>query len=152
MPGPVLDHEGKGGDLADPPQPQDVPASVLRQGFAYGVVGGLQLAVDWICFVALTAAGLPTVSANMSGRVFGALLGFWLNGVLTFRSPGGGRLGWVRFGRFMLSWTAMSVLSTLAVYAIHQGIGLRWAWLLKPAVDVVLAGFGFLASRYWIYR
>lgn len=129
-----------------------VRPALVRQGFAYGLVGGLQLAVDWGCFVALTALGLPTVAANMSGRVFGALLGFWLNGIVTFRSPEGGRLGWVRFGRFLSSWTLMSVLSTLAVYAIDRGIGLHWAWLLKPAVDVVLAGFGFLASRYWIYR
>lgn len=127
-------------------------APLIRQGVAYGLVGALQLVVDWGCFVALTAVGLSTVGANMSGRVFGALLGFWLNGVLTFRSAEGGRLGWVRFGRFMLSWTLMSLLSTLAVYAIDRGIGLHWAWLLKPGVDVVLAGFGFLASRYWIYR
>lgn len=125
---------------------------MVRQGIAYGAVGGLQLLLDWGCFVALTALGLSTIGANMAGRVLGALLGFWLNGVVTFRGAGGGRLGWARFGRFMLSWTLMSVLSTLAVHGIDQGIGLHWAWLLKPAVDVALAGLGFLASRYWIYR
>lgn len=123
-----------------------------RQGASYGLVGALQLLLDWACFVALSAAGLGTVAANMAGRAGGALLGFWLNGAITFRTRDGGRLGWGRFGRFLLSWTAMSVLSTVAVRLIDLRAGIEWAWLLKPAVDVLLAGFGFAASRYWIYR
>lgn len=127
-------------------------SSLLRQGTGYGLVGGLQLLVDWAAFVALTAAGLATVPANLTGRVAGAVLGFWLNGMVTFRAAEGGRLGWARFGRFLVSWGVMSVFSTLAVQAIDSRAGLQWAWMLKPGVDIVLAALGFFASRYWIYR
>lgn len=125
---------------------------LVRQGLSYGLVGGLQLLLDWLGFVALTLAGVATVPANVAGRVLGAMLGFWLNGVLTFRVAGQGRLGWRRFLRFAASWSVMTLLSTLAVRAIDNGAGLQWAWLLKPAVDAVLAGLGFIVSRYWIYR
>ena len=38
------------------------------------------------------------------------------------------------------------------VLSIERLAGLHAAWLLKPAIDVVLAGLGFLVSKYWIYR
>lgn len=126
--------------------------SLLRQGAGYGVVGVLQLLLDWMCFVGLTALGAAVVPANIGGRVAGALLGFALNGLVTFRGEEGARLGWARFGRFMTSWLVMSVLSTVGVHLVDARAGLQWAWILKPAIDIVLAGAGFVASRYWIYR
>lgn len=126
--------------------------ALLRQGAAYGAVGAVQLLLDSAMFVGLTALGLQTVPANLAGRVAGALLGFWLNGVLTFRDAAGSRLGWRRLHRFLASWGVMSVLSTIAVAWIDRGAGLHWAWLAKPAVDAVLALLGFLVSRHWIYR
>ncbi|GAB6195007.1 GtrA family protein [Lysobacter xanthus] len=126
--------------------------SLLRQGASYGLVGALQLLLDWLGFVALTSLGVATVPSNIAGRILGAALGFWLNGVLTFRQAGEGRLGWRRFLRFLASWSTMTLLSTLAVHAIDAGAGLQWAWMLKPAVDAALAALGFIVSRYWIYR
>ena len=61
---------------------------LLRQGSLFGVVGGLQLAAEWACFVATTALGLAVVPANLFGRVAAAGLGFWLNGRYTFVAPG----------------------------------------------------------------
>ncbi|MFZ5661287.1 MAG: GtrA family protein [Pseudomonadota bacterium] len=126
--------------------------TLLRQGAGYGAVGALQLLLDWGLFVAFSAFGANTIVANMVGRVAGALVGFWLNGVVTFRSKSGSRLGWTRLARFLLSWAAMSVLSTAAVALLDQRAGLHWAWLAKPAVDAMLAFLGFVVSRYWIYR
>ncbi|HZH44650.1 MAG TPA: GtrA family protein [Lysobacter sp.] len=126
--------------------------TLLRQGAGYGAVGAIQLLLDWVVFVGLSALGVNTISANLIGRVGGALLGFWLNGVITFRGQGGRRLGWTRFSRFLLSWTVMSLLSTLAVVLLDRNAGLQWAWLAKPAVDALLALCGFVISRYWIYR
>lgn len=125
---------------------------LTRQVVSYGVIGGLQIGVDWLCFVGLSALGLGAGSANICGRVCGALLGYTLNGVVTFRGPEGGKLGWTRFGRFAMSWAVMTCLSTLAIRYIVGAFGLHWAWLLKPAIDVVLAALGFLASRQWIYK
>jgi putative flippase GtrA len=129
-----------------------VQSNLLRQGLGYGAVGLLQLLVDWLCFVGLTMLGLDVVPANLAGRVVGAVLGFWLNGVLTFRDDAGGRLGWRRLRRFAISWAVMSLLSTAGVYFVDHVVGLRWAWLAKPVLDASLAGLGFVVSRYWIYR
>lgn len=126
---------------------------LIRQMAGYGAVGGAQLLVDWLAFVVLSHFGCPVVVANVLGRIFGAGIGFYLNGALTFRS-GDGRavLGWRRLGRFLLSWLVMTGLSTVGVEWANTQFGLGWAWLLKPAIDLLLAAIGFLTSRYWIYR
>ncbi|WP_339828887.1 GtrA family protein [uncultured Arenimonas sp.] len=126
---------------------------MIRQVVGFGLVGGLQLLLDWACFVALTALGVAVLPANLVGRVAGASLGFWANGRFTFAKPGEPpRLGRRRLLRYVLFWLAMSVLSTLAVMGLDQLHGLHAAWLGKPLVDAVLAALGFLAAKYWIYR
>ncbi len=125
--------------------------SLLRQGRHYLAIGLLQYAVDWGVMVALSHFGLPVEVANVAGRVSGAMLGFWLNGRITFAhddSP----LGRRQLQRFVLLWLCTTALSTWAVGAVENAAGLRWAWLAKPAVEAMLAGVGFLASRHWVYR
>lgn len=126
--------------------------SAVRQLFAYGLVGGLQLLLDWTCFVALTAAGVAVVPANVAGRVAGACLGFWLNGRFTFARAGQPVLARRNALRFLAFWVVTTAASTFAMQAIDAREGLQVAWLLKPLVEAALAALGFLASRYWIYR
>ncbi len=125
---------------------------MLRQLVGFGLVGGVQLLLDWACFVLLTAAGVPVVPANLAGRVAGASVGFWLNGRYTFASRDQPRLGQRALVRFVLFWLAMTAASTWAVQALDAQQGLHAAWLGKPLVDGVLAALGFVASKYWIYR
>ncbi|HDS1039169.1 TPA: GtrA family protein [Stenotrophomonas maltophilia] len=127
--------------------------SLLRQGSAYIVIGLLQLLLDWLVFVAATAAGLPVVPGNIAGRVAGMLLGFWLNGRITFAdAQGRQRLGWRRFARFLPLWLLLTAASTLLVAAADQALGLQYAWLAKPLVEGALAGVSFLLMRYVVYR
>jgi putative flippase GtrA len=126
--------------------------TALRQLVSYGLVGGLQLLLDWACFVALTAAGVAVVPANLAGRVAGASLGFWLNGRYTFARGGKPMLSRRHALRFVAFWLATTAASTLAIQAIDAREGLQAAWLLKPLVEALLAALGFLAARYWIYR
>lgn len=126
--------------------------TALRQLVSYGTVGGLQLVLDWACFVALTAAGVAVVPANLAGRIAGASIGFWLNGRYTFARGGEPQLARRHALRFIAFWLATTAASTLAVQAIDAREGLQAAWLLKPLVEAVLAVLGFLASRHWIYR
>lgn len=125
--------------------------TLLRQGSQFVVIGLLQLLIDWSVFVAATAAGMPTIPANVLGRVCGALLGFWLNGRITFASDGA-RLGWQRFGRFMAMWIVLTLLSTWLVALCADALGLRLAWLAKPVVEGVLAVVSFFVGRHVVYR
>ena len=126
--------------------------SLSRQGRWYVIVGLAQLLLDWATFVGLTALGVPAAPGNLAGRVAGALLGFWLNGRITFAQDGEARLGRVRLLRFALAWLVLTLVSTWLVAFIAGRAGLGQAWLAKPVVDAGLAAVGFLVSRHWVYR
>ncbi|WP_019338860.1 GtrA family protein [Stenotrophomonas geniculata] len=127
--------------------------SLLRQGSAYLIIGVLQLLLDWAVFVLVTAAGLPVVQGNLAGRVAGMLLGFWLNGRITFATADGEqRLGWRRFARFLPLWLLLTTASTLLVSSADHALGLQCAWLAKPLVEGGLAVISFLLLRHVVYR
>ncbi|PTA71366.1 MULTISPECIES: GtrA family protein [unclassified Stenotrophomonas] len=127
--------------------------SLFRQGRSYLVVGLAQLLLDWLLFVACTAAGMAVVPANVAGRVGGMLLGFWLNGRYTFvDGQGRQRLGWRRFARFLPLWLLLTAASSLLVAAADHALGLQYAWLAKPLVEGGLACVSFLLMRYVVYR
>ncbi|MBO1747339.1 MULTISPECIES: GtrA family protein [Stenotrophomonas] len=126
--------------------------SLLRQGRSYLIVGLLQLLLDWAVFVLATAAGMPTAPGNICGRVAGMLLGFWLNGRITFADTNGQRLGWRRFARFLPLWLLLTMASTLLVAAADHALGLRYAWLSKPLVEGGLAALSFVLMRWVVYR
>ena len=123
----------------------------VRQGGSYIVIGLLQLLVDWAVFVTLSALGLAVAPANVIGRVSGAVLGFWLNGRFTFAGEDT-TVGRRQFGRFLLMWLATTAVSTWSLTHIDDAVGLQWAWLAKPAIDVALSTAGFMLSRHWVYR
>lgn len=125
--------------------------SLRRQGSRYLVVGGIQWLLDWGVMVALSHFGLRIGVANIAGRVSGALLGFWLNGKITFTGDEH-VVGRRQLLRFITVWLVMTLLSTVAIESIDDLLGRKWAWLAKPAVEAVLGLLGFLASRHWVYR
>lgn len=126
--------------------------SLFRQGGQYLVIGLLQLLLDWLAFVAVTAAGIPVAPGNLIGRLSGAALGFWLNGRFTFAQGGEQRHGWRRFGRFALSWLLMAAISTWLVALAATALGLQMAWLAKPVVEAGLAAVNFFLLRHVVYR
>jgi putative flippase GtrA len=125
--------------------------SLLRQGSHYIAIGLLQYVVDWGVMVSLSHYGLSVEVANVAGRVSGAMLGFWLNGRITFAGESNA-LGRRQLQRFVLLWLMTTTLSTLAVGAVENAAGLGWAWVAKPAVELVLAAISFGVSRHWVYR
>ena len=125
--------------------------SLRRQGSSYLVIGGVQWLLDWGVMVALSHLGLRIGVANITGRICGAVLGFWANGRITF-SGDAHATGRRQFIRFVVTWVAMTVLSTVAIEAIDDILGRKWAWLAKPLVEAGLGVLGFLVSRHWIYR
>ena len=125
--------------------------SLSRQGRDDLAIGVLQWLIDWGVVVGLTHLGVPVAPANVLGRITGALLGFWLNGKLTFAGDRN-TIGAAQFQRFMVMWVTTTLLSTWALTQVDDLFGLRWVWLGKPAIELALGAVGFLLSRYWIYR
>jgi len=116
------------------------------------LVGGVQVLLDWSVFVGLTYAGLPLVPGNLSGRICGACLGYWLNGRYTFAANGRARLERVHLLRFVAAWLLLTGLSTLLLSGVEHRFDLRAAWLAKPAVEALMALLGFVVWRQWVFR
>ena len=89
---------------------------ILRQGLSFGLVGALQLLLDWAVFVLTSWAGLPTQLANLVGRIAGASLGFRLNGSLTFRREGASTATPHALRRFVIAWLLLTVVSIATKY------------------------------------
>lgn len=119
-----------------------------RQLAFYLVVGITQLIVDWLCFVLLTAWGMPVAPANVIARVCAAVLGFTANGTMTFKA----RLKRAHLARFVAAWIPLTLANTLVVWALEAVGGLHLAWLIKPLVDALTAVAGFVVARHWIFR
>jgi putative flippase GtrA len=124
--------------------------SVIREGRDFILVGVAQAVADWIVFVAASYVGAPLSAANLGGRVAGALLGFWLNGAITFRTDP--MRDWRCFPRYVALWLVACLLSTFGVVVLDATFGRNWAWFGKPVIDAMLGVGSFVASRNWIYR
>jgi len=122
-----------------------------RHARHYLLIGGVQWLVDWAVLVLLSHWGMLIELANVLGRVAGALLGYWLNGKLTFAGDDTA-VGGTQLKRFVMMWLCTTAVSTWSMGAIDHQLGLKWAWLAKPAVVFVLGVCGFLLSRHWVYR
>lgn len=131
--------------------PRHTRSTLTRQGGSYIAIGTVQLLVDWTVFVALSATGVLVEPANILGRVSGAAIGFWGNGRFTFAGDGT-TLGHRQFSRFVAMWLVTTAISTWAVSHIDDTVGLRWAWLAKPAIDIAVSTVAFVLSRHWVYR
>ncbi|MGF6710220.1 putative flippase GtrA [Luteibacter sp. W1I16] len=119
--------------------------------FLFVAVGGAQLVVDAATFIGLSHWGLSVPIANVVARMAGALLGFWLNGKITFLKEDE-RLHRVHLGRFAMFWLAATAVSTGALALATHTLGLVTAWIIKPVIEILLAIVSFLVSRHWIYR
>jgi len=125
--------------------------SLTRQGRHYLMIGGIQWLVDWGVLVGLSHLGMLIEPANVAGRISGAVLGYWLNGKLTFAGDDTA-LGRTQLQRFLLMWLCTTIASTWAMGSIDDWFGLKWAWLAKPGVEAALGLIGFVLSRHWVYK
>jgi len=125
--------------------------SLTREGRDYLLIGIGQWLLDCGLMMALSHFGVPVRLANISGRACAALMGFWLNGKITFRARGA-RLGKVQLLRFWTLWAGTTLASTWAIGWVDDHSGLYLAWLSKPVIELASAAIGFFISRHWVYR
>lgn len=147
-PGPVA----VTGEQLQPGRGATFSRGLARQGLPYTIFGVGALFIDWGTFVLLSWLGLAVPLANVAGRIAGAVVGFLLNGRYTFATAGKSMLGSRQLLRYFVTWTALTVLSTLAVTLLASEQWLWLAWLAKPAIDATLAGTAFIVSKRWIFR
>ena len=124
---------------------------ILSDGIRFTIIGAIQVVIDSATYIVLTKLGLATPSANLCGRSAGALLGFWLNGRVTFfhNHPPHLRL---RFARYLVLWIVLTAISTAALMLIGNYAGLVKTWWCKPLIEIALGLISFLLSRHWVYR
>lgn len=113
------------------------------------LVGGIQFMLDIALFVMLTHSGMASLYANLIARFSAALLGFLLNGKLTFRQS---RLTGTQWWKYMLVWVFLTGLSTGAVVPVGRMAGLEMAWLMKALIEVLLAMLSFMLMRRWVFK
>lgn len=124
---------------------------ILRDGVRFVLIGAIQIAVDSATYIALTKLGVATMPANICGRVAGALLGFWLNGSITFAHHQQPHLR-LRLARYLVLWLVLTAISTTVLVAIGNHAGLARTWWCKPLIEIALGITSFLLSRHWVYR
>jgi putative flippase GtrA len=132
------------------PDPSGQRMSLGRHARHYLLIGLLQWLVDWGVMVVLSH-WMAIEPANIAGRVAGALLGYWLNGKLTFAGEETA-VGRTQLLRFLAMWLVTTAISTWSMGAIDDGLGLQWARWAKPGVEFALGVVGFLLSRHWVYK
>ena len=125
--------------------------TLRRHAASYAVIGIVQWLVEYALMLVLSQWIMPVEPANVIGRLCGAVLGFWLNGKLTFAADDT-HVGRHAAMRFLVMWIALTVLNTWIVAHLDDAFGLRMAQLLKPGADLLSGGIGFLLSRHWVYN
>lgn len=134
--------------MAHPGAWRPLERAELRRVAVFLLVGGAQFAFDSGLFIALTYCGMTPVWANPLTRFAAAMLGFLLNGKLTF---GQSRLTRGQLSRYVLLWALLTALSTGAVALIGHAIGLQAAWGMKVCIEIVLAMLSFVLMRRWVF-
>lgn len=125
---------------------------LIRQLLLFGIVGVIQVVIDTGVLIGVTSIGVGVVIANIAGRVAGACAGFFLNGTATFSHQTQQRLHGTHLARFIISWIALTLVSTLSLYLLRRQLSLESVWVAKPAIEIVLASISFFISKFWIYK
>src|SRR5690606_32475636 len=95
-----------------------------RHARHYLLIGGVQWLVDWGVLVLLTHYGMQVEAANVCGRIAGALLGYWLNGKITFAGEDTA-VGRTQLMRFVAMWLGTTAVSTWSMGYIDDVAGLK---------------------------
>ena len=125
--------------------------SLAQQGRHFVLVGAIQWALDCGVMVLLSHLGMSVEGSNVCGRCSGAILGFWLNGRITFPRQGT-TMGRRQLPRFVPMWVCNTMVSTWMLDRVDALFGLHWAWLAKLGIELCLGLLTFTLSRHWIYR
>jgi putative flippase GtrA len=125
---------------------------ISRQLVFYVCSGLLQLLVDWMLFLLLNHLGVRVAVANLLSRSSAAIVGYTVNGTLTFGNLNDPKLSRMRFIRYASLWIVTTCLSTLIVVLGKIFFGPSNIWIVKLAGEGLLVGLSFIFQKFWVYR
>ena len=127
-------------------------AVLARQSAVYLIVGGVQLAVDWLLFSVLFWATGNASWTNLIARGGTAFVGYQLHGRVTFAAGGEPALGKQRLLRYVALLVVMVSASTIVMTVIASYAPAKYVYIAKPAIELLLAAVSFVVSRQWVFR
>lgn len=87
---------------------------------------------------------------TVAGRLVGAAAGFVLHNTYSFRGEKALPARSIAV-RYAALWLANAALSVMLLRGAVEGAGLDGTWA-RPAIDVLVIGLAFVASKYWVFR
>jgi len=128
-------------------RPSTVRLPVI-QFIKFAAVGAIGTIAHYVTLIAsVSGIGMTPVAGTTVGAAVGALVNYWLNRNVTFRSI---RRHAEALPRFMALAGAGIALNALAVW-ILTATGLHYL-LAQVVATAVILFFNFLVSRTWIFR
>lgn len=120
-----------------------------REFILFSTVGGIATGAHMLCLVGLVELlAVPALAASCAGALVGALISYWLNYHITFRSTAAHRVALPRF--LFIAVVAFVANGTLMAGLLRFG-GLHYLVAQVITTAAVLA-LTFSAGRLWAFR
>lgn len=117
------------------------------QAAKFAGVGFVNTALDFAVFMALHAAGLIALGANVASFFSANAASYALNAKFTFRK--GKRVALADYGRFLSVHLASLALSTAFIAAFADTIGALQAKIVAAAVTFI---WNYAGSAFFVFR
>jgi putative flippase GtrA len=115
----------------------------------YVGAGGIATGCHYVTTIAIVElAGVRPVVASAAGFLAGALVKYYLNYFVAFRSD---ERHVVALPRFVVMLAVLLALNTLVFALLNEGAGLHYM-LAQVLTTVLLIPPGYLLSRLWVFR
>ncbi len=116
---------------------------------AYVGAGGVATAAHYaVTIVAVELLGVVPIAASAAGFATGAVVKYWLNYSVAFRSSArhAGAMA-----RFAFALAALMALNTLLFAAFQRGLGLHYL-VAQALTTILLIPPGYVIHRRWVFR
>jgi putative flippase GtrA len=129
--------------------PQSSPVRHRRSLPVYVGSGGIATASHYgVTIASVELLGIAPVVATMLGFTVGAVIKYWLNYSVAFRSR-------ARHGRavarYVIALLALLALNTLVFALLQKGTGLHYI-LAQALTTILLIPPGYMIHRQWVFR
>jgi len=127
---------------------QGAPVRHRRSLPLYVGAGGIATASHYaVTIAAVELLSIEPIAASAGGFTVGAIIKYWLNYCIAFRSqaPHGAAVP-----RFLLALGGLMVLNTLLFAVFERGIGMHYL-LAQALTTVLLIPPGYVLNRNWVF-